>query len=329
MFPFRWGMLAFAVVAFGSAQAQETSGTRPLVRLANDLPQASVFDDTALYLSGGLGDSDAGAINPSSVLRKKSLSSVSSGEPTELALTDFGSGVTSTIESRPVESSWYTRQEYFHWREEFGGADFVNEDGLLLTLGYQRRLGPERYRAEVFGGTMHYDGGAQFEDGSTEPLRSKTGYLGARAEYDFLFEPAWLPRSSLLIGLGTRFWFRDLRDGLTESGVPVLGYQETWWTIYPYLGVETRRGGGGRPELFLSSRIGCTAITYEHATFFDAVLYPKTGLTGQLEVGIRGHHFFCSAISEVFAWRQSSVARGALQPESTLFTVGLKAGVNF
>ncbi len=235
----------------------------------------------------------------------------------------------SVFGSRLVESTWYTREEYFHWRERFDGADFVNEYGLLLTLGYQRRVGAERYRAELFGGTMHYDGGAQFEDGSTEPLISKTGYLGLRGEYDFMIEPDWWPKASLLVGVGTRFWFRDLRDGVTESGIPVTGYQEMWWTIYPYLGIETRRVLTNGPEFYASSRIGCTALTYEHATFFDAVLYPKAGITGQLEAGLRGRHFFCSAISEVLTWRQSAIARGALQPESTLFTVGLKAGVNF
>jgi hypothetical protein len=235
----------------------------------------------------------------------------------------------SVFGGRLVESTWYTREEYFHWNERFDGADFVNEYGLLFTLGYQRRVGPERYRAELFGGTMHYVGGAQFDDGTTEPLISKTGYLGVRGEYDFLIEPDWLPKASLLLGVGTRFWFRDLRDGMTDSGTPVIGYQEMWWTFYPYLGVETRRILDSGPEFFVSSRIGCTALTYEHATFFDAVLYPKTDLTGQVEAGVRGKHFFCSAISEVFTWRQSAIARGALQPASTLFTVGLKAGVSF
>jgi hypothetical protein len=59
------------------------------------------------------------------------------------------------------------------------------------------------------------------------------------------------------------------------------------------------------------------------------VLYPRLGLTGQAELGLRGQHFFCAAISEFFTWRQSPVARGVLQPDSGLFTVVLKAGVNF
>mgnify|MGYP000194566641 CR=1 FL=1 len=329
MSPFRWGVFALTVLAGGLSQAQEMSSLRPPARSLDELPDATLFDGSGLDDAGGRMARGAGTFGTAPVSQRGSFAYVSNGGSSETAAADLGLGAGSAYGSRLVESTWYTREEYFHWRERLGGEDFVNEYGLLFTLGYQRRVGPERYRAELFGGTMHYDGGAQFEDGSTEPLESKTGYLGVRGEYDFLIEPDWLPKTSLLIGVGTRFWFRDLRDGMTESGVPVLGYQEMWWTIYPYLGAETRRVLGRGPELFISSRIGCTALTYEHATFFDAVLYPKTGLTGQLEAGIRGHHFFCSAISEVFAWRQSSIARGALQPESTLFTVGLRAGVNF
>lgn len=233
------------------------------------------------------------------------------------------------IGERLHESSWYTREEYFHWNERFGGEDFVNEYGLMLTLGYVKRIGQERFRAELFGGTLDYVGGAQFNDGSTEPLWSKTGYLGVRGEYELLFEPDWLPRTSLLLGVGTRFWFRDLRDGVTPSGYDVTGYQETWWTIYPYLGVETRRSLQSGPELYSSARIGCTAITYEHVSWYDAVLYPKCGITGQAEVGLRGDHFFCAVFSEAMTWGESDVARGLLQPTSSFVTVGLKAGLSF
>jgi hypothetical protein len=227
------------------------------------------------------------------------------------------------------ESCWYTREEYFHWNERFGGADFVNEYGLLMTIGYQKQFGPERFRAELFGGSMNYVGGAQFGDGTSEPLWSTTGYLGVRGEYDLVFEPDWWPRVDFVLGLGTRFWFRDLRDGTTPSGAPVSGYQETWWTIYPYLGVETRRTPGGGPELYSSARIGCTVVTYEHVTWMDAVLYPKPGLIGQAEIGFRTDRFFCAAFSETMTWRQSAVSRGALQPESFFTTVGVKAGLTF
>src|SRR5207302_3133733 len=91
------------------------------------------------------------------------------------------------------ESTWYTRQEYFHWNERFDHADFVNEYGLLTTLGYQKRLGIERFRGELFAGTMRYVGGVQFDDGTSEPLTSQTGYLGLGGEYDLMIEPEGCP----------------------------------------------------------------------------------------------------------------------------------------
>ena len=141
-----------------------------------------------------------------------------------------------------MQASWYTRVEYFHWNERVGGTDFVNEGGTLFTLGYSRRIGVERFRAELFGGDVHYDG---YDQGNMAPLASNTGYLGLRGEYEMVIEPAaWEGRFAVLAGMGTRFWIRDLHDGSDDQGDPVFGYQETWWTMYPFLGLETHRSLG-------------------------------------------------------------------------------------
>jgi hypothetical protein len=230
---------------------------------------------------------------------------------------------------RFTESTWYSRVEYFHWNERLDGADFVNEYGVLPTVGYQHRSGPERFRLELFGSTMDYHGAAMYDDGSSEPLTCTTNYLGVRGEYDLLLEPDFWPRVSFFAGIGTRFWIRDLVDGLTESGNPVMGYQETWWTIYPYLGVESRRVVRDGLELYGSGRIGCTAVTYERAGYFDVTLYPKAGLEGQAELGVRSRRLLLAAYLEAMTWRESSIVRDTLQPNSRLFTVGLKAGFSF
>jgi len=236
---------------------------------------------------------------------------------------------TPVLAERLTESTWYTRIDYFHWNERLDGADFVNEDGPLVTLGYTRRVGPERFRIELFGGDVNYDGCAQFDDGTIDPMTSKTGYLGTRAEYDLLLEPDWPSRLSFLVGVGTRFWIRDLRDGVSQMDYAVFGYQETWWTVYPYLGLETRRDPQGGPEFFYGGRIGVTAVTYEHATAFDVALHPKPDLTGQIEGGLRSRHLHLSAFFEGMAWRQSNVVRDTLQPRSQMFTIGLNTGLSF
>jgi len=233
------------------------------------------------------------------------------------------------LNDRFLESTWYTRVDYFHWNERLAGQDFVNEDGPLVTLGYLRRIGIERFRVELFGGDVHYGADIEFDDGTSEPLASTTGYLGVRGEYDLLLQPDWWPRASFLVGLGTRLWVRDLRDETLPSGVPVVGYQETWWTIYPYLGIETRCAPGEATGLYGSARIGCTPLTYEHVTLFDVRLHPRTGVTGQLECGWRGRRLHLAGFFEAMTWAQSGAVRGVLQPESRLFTLGLKTGFSF
>ena len=93
-----------------------------------------------------------------------------------------------------AQATWYTRIEYFHWNERIGGTDFVNENGTLFTLGYQRQIGIERFRAELFGGEVNYQGYDQVpvdpnsatSDYYLVPLTSKTDYLGVRGEYEMV-----------------------------------------------------------------------------------------------------------------------------------------------
>ena len=234
-----------------------------------------------------------------------------------------------TITERFLESTWYARIDYFHWNERADGADFVNEYGSLVTLGYEHRSGAERYRAELFGNTVNYVGSAQYTNAPDVPMHSTTKYLGFRAEYDLLFEPEGLPQVSFFAGLGTRFWIRDMPDDYDDNGAFVPGYQETWWTIYPYLGVEKRRTHEDGVEFYYSARIGCTPITYERVVDFDTTLYPQIGLTGQLEAGIRGRRFMLAITAEAMSWTKSDVVRDSLQPASSFTTLGLKAGFCF
>ena len=108
------------------------------------------------------------------------------------------------------------------------------------------------------------------------------------------------------------------------------GYRESWWTTYPYVGVQTRRElTDGSTEFYTACRAGLTAVTFEHVTWNDAALNPKPGFTGQIEAGIRGSRLSASAFGEVMTWGQSDVQRQLLQPASTLLTVGLRWGVTF
>jgi hypothetical protein len=239
--------------------------------------------------------------------------------------------ISPTLVEPLAESTWYFRQESFRWNERIESMDFVNEYGPLSTLGYTRRRGPERLRIELFGGTVAYDGGAQDEYGGYEPYHQSfgTNYLGWRGEYDLLIEPASWSRMRLLCGVGTRFWFRDLRGDVTPLGTQVIGYQETWWTFYPYIGLESKdyEGPGLRP--FGSIRVGVTPLTYQHATYFDTTVYPRCGLTGQMQLGVRYQKFSLSAFAEVMTWGASAIVDYSYQPESRMLTVGGQLGYTF
>ena len=176
--------------------------------------------------------------------------------------------------ARVLESTWYTRFEYMYWNERLDGANFVTENGPLFTLGYQRRIGQERFRAELFGSQVHYASTVFFNDGTTEPLTSTTDYMGARTEYDYLFDPDWPPPIVFFAGIGSRFWIRNLPDTTLDDGTFIRGYQETWWTIYPYLGVESRHNESRDIEFYGRGRIGLVAFTYEHLTLDETTLFP-------------------------------------------------------
>ena len=102
----------------------------------------------------------------------------------------------------PSQACWYTRAEYFHWNERSGGTDFVNEAGALYTLGYTRQFGVERFRAELFGGQVNYQGYDMYQATSSSPieyipLSNNTDYLGLRGEYELVLAPAaWEGRAA-------------------------------------------------------------------------------------------------------------------------------------
>jgi hypothetical protein len=225
----------------------------------------------------------------------------------------------------------YVRLEAFNWHERLDGMDFVDESGLLTTVGIQLRADRLRYRFEFFGGRMDYEGYAQY-DYYLLPYEQDggTGYFGGRGELEYLVEPLTWPRTTFVLGIGTRFWRRRLYDGALPSGDLVLGYDESWWTIYPYLGVETREPPvmGRRMRLFGGARLGLTAFTREDVSI-GVTLYPRCDLLSQLEVGFRNDWFSVSLVTEVMGWGESPVVDDYLQPSSVMSTLGLRLAYRF
>ena len=229
-----------------------------------------------------------------------------------------------------LPATWYTRVDYFHWNEKILSMDFVNESGALFTVGYQRQVGIERFRAELFGGVVDYDGYGQFGNGALETLKSNTGYLGLRGEYELVLAPAaWEHHLEFLVGFGSRFWIRDLHDGTADDGSPVFGYQEDWWTFYPYLGMETNSTLSSGLEFYTESRVGATVLTYDFASIGDRPLWPTPSIMANAEIGIRGSRFYAAVRAEVMRWEDSPIVQDAYQPRSTMYTIGGRLGVMF
>ena len=234
-----------------------------------------------------------------------------------------------TYAQRTVQADWYARFDYFFWKEQADNADLLNEHGVLYTVGYKRSSRARRVRVELFTGTMQYIGGTW----GGHDVTSTTSYLGARGEFDLIWDlnVNGRPVVSFFGGIGTRFWIRDIKDGwIEEIETYATGYQENWLTLYPYIGFEKKWQCRDCNEIFCSGRIGATAYTYEFASLAGAPpLNPQPCMTGQVELGLRHEHFLISAYFEAMTWARSPAVRGMYQPSSQMYTTGLKLGLSF
>ena len=103
------------------------------------------------------------------------------------------------------------------------------------------------------------------------------------------------------------------------------------------MGVETEETSD-EPGLqfFGSARVGATPLTVQYATMLDSnylragnVVYPRCGMTGQMELGVRYQKFSASAFLEGFTWGESAIVGDSYQPASRMLTLGGKVGYTF
>ena len=122
-------------------------------------------------------------------------------------------------------------------------------------------------------------------------------------------------------------------DGTDAQGNAVPSIQETWWTIYPYLGLETHHRLGDALEVYTESRVGTTAVTYQFSSTDTNPLWPKPGVVANTEIGLRGPRFFVAGRFEVMTWSPSPLVMGSAsesnQPNSVMYTAGGRLGFTF
>jgi len=235
----------------------------------------------------------------------------------------------------PMKSVWCARGEYFRWNTRKNKSNVEVDEGTLWTLGYTRRVGPERFRAEFFGGGMHY----RSMGGVIDPMFSSSSHLGGRGECEYLWtinSDRW-PPPVFSLGIGTRIWGRNIHDGTDGSGGFEEGYHQTWWTLYPYAGLEKEWLFDGWGKFYASGRLGCTAMTYLYIHELRQAVYPKPNITALVEAGWRRNHFDLSVHFEAMAWQPSHPFHFHGDPSkdvyvycgSQMFTVGMQLGWHY
>jgi hypothetical protein len=234
-----------------------------------------------------------------------------------------------TWTQHPVETVCYAGFDYSNWEEPKGGfSSPANEFGALFTVGIQRTSGPARLRFELFEGDMNFNGSVYPYD---FPMNSQSKILGFRTEFELLRDANCFGWQDVVAyaGIGTRFWIRDIQAGFAPlMGGWLTGCQETWWTLYPYMGLEKTWHIDTGGDVFASGRLGCTSFTYEcNSEFGPQSFFPAPGLTGQVECGFRYEGLLCSVYFEGMGWGPSATVHTMSERSATMFETGLKLGI--
>jgi hypothetical protein len=164
------------------------------------------------------------------------------------ALVALGSEAPAAAFGGVREFSAYPSLQYFTWEEFVGGRRILQEKGLLYGAGaavvldlLQTDAGvlTLRGKVELFGGVVDYDGQTQ----ASLPANTDVSYFGTRAEggVGWAF-PLASGRLEPFVGLGYRWWLRDIHDTTTTDPsqpgtIQVQGYTEQWESAYMKLGL--------------------------------------------------------------------------------------------
>ena len=221
----------------------------------------------------------------------------------------------------PHESTWYYRLESFSLERAGRRGGFRQRVRPDIDLGIRA---PQRHRAIPVRVVRRHRGLRR-----QRPISGRSGPVARRALSPVVrHELPRLPRrvrtadrTGGLVEGAVRCWAWQPVLGSRPPGrghasdVPVSGYQEIWWTFYPYVGLETRNSDEPGLQFFGSVRVGFTPLNFQYATLTDpdypragSVVYPRCGMTGQMELGVRYQRFSASAFVEG--------SRGARRPSS-------------
>lgn len=238
-----------------------------------------------------------------------------------------------------VTFSIYGKVENFEWKE-YGDSDeeLLKESGPLFSLGgsLDFAIQPDLHLeglGELFFGSVDYDGQTQ----TGVPATTTTDYAGLRAEGRGVFDvPAGRDaKVKPFAGAGGRAWLRKINDSDVGKG-----YEESWITIYGFVGLGGEAVVGPKSRLFGSLAVRLPIFNQVIIDWSniggpsDITVNPGEEPSFTLEGGLKYDLFTASVFYETFNFSKSDaddIGSGlqVWQPKSEARIIGLKAGLVF
>lgn len=249
----------------------------------------------------------------------------------------------SSAAAAEFEHDIFGQVQSFTWKEYSGGRELLKEDGALYGVGYAGRytfMGflTVRPRGELFGGEIDYDG--QTQDGI--PASTDTEYAGIKTEGDigYLWGDPGKATVEPFVGLGWRYWERDIQSGVDQTGRYISGATEYYSIFYGRLGVRGDIALSEKVRMFLEGTVKLPIDNQEEAEdvctnygCYDVDLEPGKRVSYYAELGLKAAMFKVSAFYEGLRFSESDAETipGAIvwQPESEADIYGVNVGVSF
>jgi hypothetical protein len=246
--------------------------------------------------------------------------------------------------AQAAETEVYFKYGDFTWKEFDGTNRLLRESGALMGPGFSYfRETPDHLtvnpKAELFVGDVDYDGQVQ----SGEAAKTTVTYVGVTLQGDLgrrFGESAYVEP---FLGIGYRFWLRQIQDGRTASGQTAVGYTERWTSIYARLGLRGGVSISESAQVFAEAGVKLPYYNQNSVALSggnsqsDFSLRPGLQSSFFAELGVKMRRLKGSLFYDGMRFSRSNpilmdTADGVFvitQPQSTSDTFGLMLGVTF
>ncbi len=236
-----------------------------------------------------------------------------------------------------TETDIYLKIEGFTWKEyDGGGSQLLKESGLINVVGGSVRSEMEgapilRAKAELFGGTVDYDGQTQ----TGTPAKTDTNYAGLKVEGSLGWKFVVTEKASLepFAGFGYRWWQRDI-----QNTVYAAGYEEIWSSFYVQLGVHGDHTFSEQLKAFAEAGVKLPVsnrnkVDLQVIGLSTVTVKPGNEASVFAEAGLKWTSFKASLFYEGMRFSKSDPVTVSnyqvWQPESRADILGVNVGMEF